>query len=310
MTVLGGHPHIAVKRPRTMGSKGAPPIKKGAWVKGGHLPWPSLERRGTSPLLPPGGSHPSVSLHPCTERGPTLTPSGWTGTPQSRPAPPRLAREEGITPRRGSPPWPEPTRVPGAAPRPVPLRPLPSAAALEPGCCERLGGAGADERRLPEPTGCGEGGGRCGGVGLERGVTQLTGAVSRRAGASRAGGRRGRPPGQRFPPSPVSLGNVQLKAAASHSTMYPGNKRKKLWKEEKERLLKMTLEDRRKEYLREHVPLKDIPTWMEEMRSKNQSDDENTKEALQVKKSLSEKVSLYRGDITLLEIDAIVNAGK
>ncbi|XP_044865198.1 ADP-ribose glycohydrolase MACROD2 isoform X1 [Mauremys mutica] len=92
--------------------------------------------------------------------------------------------------------------------------------------------------------------------------------------------------------------------------MYPGNKRKKLWKEEKERLLKMTLEDRRKEYLREHVPLKDIPTWMEEMKSKNQSDDENTKEALQVKKSLSEKVSLYRGDITLLEIDAIVNAAN
>ncbi|XP_042702990.2 ADP-ribose glycohydrolase MACROD2 isoform X14 [Chrysemys picta bellii] len=77
-----------------------------------------------------------------------------------------------------------------------------------------------------------------------------------------------------------------------------------------ERLLKMTLEDRRKEYLREHVPLKDIPTWMEEMKSKNQSDDENTKEALQVKKSLSEKVSLYRGDITLLEIDAIVNAAN
>lgn len=38
--------------------------------------------------------------------------------------------------------------------------------------------------------------------------------------------------------------------------------------------------------------------------------DENTKEVLQVKKSLSEKVSLYRGDITLLEVDAIVNAGK
>lgn len=38
--------------------------------------------------------------------------------------------------------------------------------------------------------------------------------------------------------------------------------------------------------------------------------EENTKEALPVKKSLSEKVSLYRGDITLLEIDAIVNAGR
>lgn len=39
-----------------------------------------------------------------------------------------------------------------------------------------------------------------------------------------------------------------------------------------ERLLKMTLEERRKEYLREYVALKDIPTWMEEMRSKNESD--------------------------------------
>ncbi|ETE59492.1 MACRO domain-containing protein 2, partial [Ophiophagus hannah] len=54
--------------------------------------------------------------------------------------------------------------------------------------------------------------------------------------------------------------------------MYPGNKRKKLWREEKERLLKMTLEERRKEYLRDYVPLKDIPTWKEEMKNKAQSD--------------------------------------
>lgn len=37
---------------------------------------------------------------------------------------------------------------------------------------------------------------------------------------------------------------------------------------------------------------------------------ESAKEDLQGKKSLSEKVSLYRGDITLLEVDAIVNAGR
>ncbi|XP_059576112.1 ADP-ribose glycohydrolase MACROD2 isoform X2 [Alligator mississippiensis] len=92
--------------------------------------------------------------------------------------------------------------------------------------------------------------------------------------------------------------------------MYPGPRRKKLWREEKERLLKMTLEERRKEYLRDYVLLKDIPTWMEDMKSKSESDDENTKEVLQVKKSLSEKVSLYRGDITLLEVDAIVNAAN
>ncbi|KAM6464140.1 ADP-ribose glycohydrolase MACROD2 isoform 1-T1 [Liasis olivaceus] len=92
--------------------------------------------------------------------------------------------------------------------------------------------------------------------------------------------------------------------------MYPGNKRKKLWREEKERLLKMTLEERRKEYLRDYVPLKDIPTWMEEMKNKTQSDEDNTNEAFLMQKSLSEKVSLYRGDITVLEIDAIVNAAN
>ncbi|NWX99936.1 MACD2 deacetylase, partial [Nothocercus julius] len=77
-----------------------------------------------------------------------------------------------------------------------------------------------------------------------------------------------------------------------------------------ERLLKMTLEERRKEYSRQYVPLKDIPTWMEDIKSKNESDGENTKEEAQGKRSLSEKVSLYRGDITLLEVDAIVNAGR
>ncbi|XP_069862824.1 ADP-ribose glycohydrolase MACROD2 isoform X6 [Dipodomys merriami] len=92
--------------------------------------------------------------------------------------------------------------------------------------------------------------------------------------------------------------------------MYPSNKKKKVWREEKERLLKMTLEDRRKEYLRDYVPLNTILSWKDEMKGKSQSDEENTQETSLVKKSLSEKVSLYRGDITLLEIDAIVNADR
>ncbi|XP_048204731.1 ADP-ribose glycohydrolase MACROD2 isoform X2 [Perognathus longimembris pacificus] len=92
--------------------------------------------------------------------------------------------------------------------------------------------------------------------------------------------------------------------------MYPSNKKKKVWREEKERLLKMTLEERRKEYLRDYVPLNTILSWKEEMKGKSQNDEENTQEISQVKKSLSEKVSLYRGDITLLEIDAIVNAAN
>uniref|UniRef100_A0A6I8PK31 Mono-ADP ribosylhydrolase 2 n=1 Tax=Ornithorhynchus anatinus TaxID=9258 RepID=A0A6I8PK31_ORNAN len=109
---------------------------------------------------------------------------------------------------------------------------------------------------------------------------------------------------------PVSLGNLQLKANPPQGTMYPANKKKKVWREERERLLKMTLEERRKEYLRDYVQLKDIPSWKEEMKCKGQSDDESTEEVSQLKKSLSEKVSLYRGDITLLEIDAIVNAAR
>ncbi|XP_065775617.1 ADP-ribose glycohydrolase MACROD2 [Muntiacus reevesi] len=92
--------------------------------------------------------------------------------------------------------------------------------------------------------------------------------------------------------------------------MYPSNKKKKVWREEKERLLKMTIEERRKEYIRDYVPLNTIPSWKEEMKGKSQNDEENTQEPSQVKKSLSEKVSLYRGDITLLEVDAIVNAAN
>ncbi|XP_063104743.1 ADP-ribose glycohydrolase MACROD2 isoform X3 [Cavia porcellus] len=90
--------------------------------------------------------------------------------------------------------------------------------------------------------------------------------------------------------------------------MYPSNKKKKVWREEKERLLKMTLEERRKEYLRDYVALNTILSWKEEMKGKSQNDEENTQETSEVKRSLSEKVSLYRGDITLLEVDAIVNA--
>ncbi|XP_033616903.1 ADP-ribose glycohydrolase MACROD2 [Fukomys damarensis] len=76
------------------------------------------------------------------------------------------------------------------------------------------------------------------------------------------------------------------------------------------RLLKMTLEERRKEYVRDYIALNTILSWKEEMKGKSQNDEENTQEPSQVKKSLSEKVSLYRGDITLLEVDAIVNAAN
>ncbi|XP_069463387.1 ADP-ribose glycohydrolase MACROD2-like [Ambystoma mexicanum] len=102
------------------------------------------------------------------------------------------------------------------------------------------------------------------------------------------------------------------------------NRKKKQWREEKERLLKMTLEERRKAYVRDVVPLNDIMSWREEMRSKSHGEgkleasekcpikaaEDNSEEPVPTKRSLSQKVSLYRGDITLLEIDAIVNAEK
>nr|XP_033792278.1 ADP-ribose glycohydrolase MACROD2 isoform X2 [Geotrypetes seraphini] len=92
--------------------------------------------------------------------------------------------------------------------------------------------------------------------------------------------------------------------------MYPSNRKKKLWREEKERLLNMTLEERRKEYVRDHVPLKDIPSWLEDLKNKSTSDGEETEDTSLEHKSLCQKVSLFRGDITLLEIDAIVNAAN
>ncbi|XP_053317333.1 ADP-ribose glycohydrolase MACROD2 [Spea bombifrons] len=90
--------------------------------------------------------------------------------------------------------------------------------------------------------------------------------------------------------------------------MQSSNKKKKLWIEEKERLLKMTLEERRKEY-KDYVSLDKIPSLKEELKSKTSNNDE-TPEEMRVKSSLCEKVSLYKGDITQLEVDAIVNAAN
>ncbi|XP_075060046.1 ADP-ribose glycohydrolase MACROD2 isoform X2 [Mixophyes fleayi] len=87
--------------------------------------------------------------------------------------------------------------------------------------------------------------------------------------------------------------------------MYPNsNKKKKIWNEEKERLLNMSQAERRKELDKNYIPLDSIPTLMDEMR-KASNDDEN-----QEINSLCDKVSLYKGDITQLEVDVIVNAAN
>ncbi|XP_046885184.1 ADP-ribose glycohydrolase MACROD2 isoform X1 [Hypomesus transpacificus] len=76
------------------------------------------------------------------------------------------------------------------------------------------------------------------------------------------------------------------------------NKKKKDWKEEKVKLLNMSLEERRRQYRSDHVTLEKILTWRQ--MSKAEVDGHSL---------LIDKVSLYKGDITILEVDAIVNAG-
>jgi len=102
------------------------------------------------------------------------------------------------------------------------------------------------------------------------------------------------------------------------------------WKAEKERLSKVSDEDRRKQYFcdeTECVKLSDIPTWQEEYKKSKKvlSEKISEKELEQFKEDypelsknnktsqilkLATKVSLYVGDITKLEIDAIVNAAN
>uniref|UniRef100_A0AAZ3SI37 Macro domain-containing protein n=1 Tax=Oncorhynchus tshawytscha TaxID=74940 RepID=A0AAZ3SI37_ONCTS len=82
------------------------------------------------------------------------------------------------------------------------------------------------------------------------------------------------------------------------------SRKKKDWKTEKDRVLNMSLEERRKEYRRsEYVPLDQINTW-------KQSQSTEVTEEEEGKDLLRDKVSLYKGDITILEVDAIVNAAN
>ncbi|GAA6213981.1 O-acetyl-ADP-ribose deacetylase MACROD2 isoform X1 [Lates japonicus] len=84
------------------------------------------------------------------------------------------------------------------------------------------------------------------------------------------------------------------------------SKKKKDWKTEKERLLRLDREERRKEYRRQDfISLDKIKTWREENRANDKEEGKETGGG-----GLTDKVSLYKGDITVLEVDAIVNAGK
>ncbi|XP_062851026.1 ADP-ribose glycohydrolase MACROD2 isoform X2 [Trichomycterus rosablanca] len=83
------------------------------------------------------------------------------------------------------------------------------------------------------------------------------------------------------------------------------SKKKKEWRTEKERLLSLTLEERRKEF-DHYLTLDKIQTWKEHTTGTDKGSEGKKEHPV----SLSDKVSLYKGDITELEVDAIVNAAN
>ncbi|XP_072533523.1 ADP-ribose glycohydrolase MACROD2 isoform X2 [Salminus brasiliensis] len=81
------------------------------------------------------------------------------------------------------------------------------------------------------------------------------------------------------------------------------SKKKKEWRAEKERLLSLGKEERRKEYVH-YLALDKVATW------RQHGSDAEPDEEEEHPVSLCDKVSLYKGDITILELDAIVNAAN
>jgi len=103
-----------------------------------------------------------------------------------------------------------------------------------------------------------------------------------------------------------------------------GSSQKKDWKQEKERKLSLSLEERRKEYScgNSYVRLDDVPTLKstqmyqskkavpQSIVKKPKLGEELLEDFVLKEVDLSEKVSLFEGDITKLEIDSIVNAAN
>ncbi|XP_063801009.1 uncharacterized protein LOC134969172 isoform X2 [Pseudophryne corroboree] len=80
------------------------------------------------------------------------------------------------------------------------------------------------------------------------------------------------------------------------------------WKEAKNYLKGLNNKQRREHYaVKDFIKLKDIPTWKDTAKKTHAKQPEEVK--FPKNKDLNEKISIFRGDITKLEVDAIVNAG-
>ncbi|KAG7517177.1 hypothetical protein JOB18_000984 [Solea senegalensis] len=97
----------------------------------------------------------------------------------------------------------------------------------------------------------------------------------------------------------LHTGTVAAMARKVNLTSADGN-----WKDTKEFLLSLSVKDRRQYYrTTDFVPLDDIPVWTPSA--------DGPKPGLYPRnEKLDQKISLYTGDITKLEIDAIVNAAN
>uniref|UniRef100_A0A671KTS9 O-acetyl-ADP-ribose deacetylase MACROD1-like n=1 Tax=Sinocyclocheilus anshuiensis TaxID=1608454 RepID=A0A671KTS9_9TELE len=105
----------------------------------------------------------------------------------------------------------------------------------------------------------------------------------------------------------VVIGAVGVSAAVlaslSTSTLHALNldSESSDWKEAKKKLCSMDKEKRREMYRVDFIPLEKIPVW-------SPSGDPSCKPRYKVNEELNRKISLFSGDITKLEIDAIANA--
>ncbi|XP_012530905.2 macro domain-containing protein CT2219 [Monomorium pharaonis] len=94
------------------------------------------------------------------------------------------------------------------------------------------------------------------------------------------------------------------------SAAYVEPARKMSWANEKQRFLNMSPEEKRSFYKAEVITPDQIPTWAEYW-DKNKSSIVKTVEKVEkIDEAVAKKVSIWQGDITLLEIDAIVNAAN
>ncbi|KAK9294327.1 hypothetical protein QLX08_011008 [Tetragonisca angustula] len=103
--------------------------------------------------------------------------------------------------------------------------------------------------------------------------------------------------------------NFLVRKSSAASVNHP--EAKMSFEVEKQKFLTMPLEEKRKYYKGSVITLDQIPTWVEYWtKNKGNIGIMNLEKAEKVDEELAKKISIWQGDITSLEIDAIVNAAN